>query len=167
MPIHTGLTDYVSKLAEIRVVMDLIAGDPVTGLSALLDAQSGATFRYVRDSFDSAPSFYRGAARWFFLRQFISLQARLGVEHVLWNLGPPYSDLVTGFEPGTLTGEFLPPGTEEKPPRTDVGILPPLPPGEPPGKWYPGAAGPPKSSKREWGATSIRHGKRPLPRWFR
>ncbi len=104
MPVHTGLTSYVAKLAEVRIVMDIIGGGrEVESLSSLVDTQAQQTIAYIRDSLEAAPTPYRAARRWFFLRQLISLQSRLLIEYAMWQLGKPWSDLVTGFRPGEIT----------------------------------------------------------------
>ncbi len=42
--------------------------------------------------------------RWRILRQMVDLQSRLLIEQVLYEMGPPWSDLITGFKPIDMKG---------------------------------------------------------------
>lgn len=48
--------------------------------------------------------FYAFRSDWLTMRVWIDLQTRLAVEAVLWERGPPFSQLVTGFRPYGAVG---------------------------------------------------------------
>lgn len=87
-----GAKDATAAVAEAAAVTTLLR-------TSLLDVPMSSYMRLLRANIKAA-GFENFASRWFVARQFIGLRARLVVEVVLWNMGTPFSDLVTGFRPG-------------------------------------------------------------------
>ena len=62
----------------------------------LARSTAGITARWIKTSYKTASQFSKD---WRWLRLDIDLQTRLFVEQVLWDLGPTWRKLVTGFGP--------------------------------------------------------------------
>lgn len=95
-----GITiDINTRLMEVSKVLEILVdrGNRGRELDNLMNGVRIAIGKRIRGL-----PFGVLANRWFFLRQFISLQARLYWEYVFWNVGDPYRRLVTGFNPGDI-----------------------------------------------------------------
>ncbi len=100
VPVIAGLskaTGFVQTVTELRVLIELLQN------ASAADEAAGALTRLSGDLATAVHGY--GARRfrklWVRARLLVGLQSRLFIEQVLWELGGPFRDLVTGFRPVT------------------------------------------------------------------
>ena len=80
-----------------------LVDDAVAGVRGIIAQFQPAVFRALRDTVRawvgsySSPTKFQ--AEWKYMRLGVPLQFRLLVEQILWDMGLPWRNLVTGFNP--------------------------------------------------------------------
>ena len=102
-----NLPGPLDEAAGIAVLVSVLESREATAFAINYTARIG---RGVRDAV-RAVGYERFARLWIPWRLMVSLQVRLFVETVLFSMGKPWSELVSGFKPLRMKfGEVIGPG---------------------------------------------------------